>query len=135
MEQTVRCFPAATNDPLKNKQQLLLSSCQPPYFKRAGGLPKFSMIRFVSDKTKAAGGAEGAVLHFLVEYGLTPEQQQETASLLKKQVKGAILKGAVPLESGQRVTALMWYQLSWATRSLHLRSLQAARPRLWRGSR
>ncbi len=97
---TVRCFPAATNDPLKTSSNYYYLPASPHISKGPDGLPKFSMIRFVSDKTKAAGGAEGAVLHFLVEYGLTPEQQQETASLLKKQVKGAILKGAVPLEVG-----------------------------------
>ncbi|MBN1907211.1 MAG: hypothetical protein JW927_19180 [Deltaproteobacteria bacterium] len=97
---TVRCFPAATNDPLKTSSNYYYLPANPHISKGPDGLPKFSMIRFVSDKTKAAGGAEGAVLHFLAEYGLTQAQQQETANLLKKQVKGAILKGAVPLEVG-----------------------------------
>jgi hypothetical protein len=97
---TVRCFPAATNDPLKTSSNYYYLPANPRISTGPDGLPKFSMIRFVSDKTKQAGGAEGAVLHFLVEYGLTQAQQQETANLLKKQVKGAILKGAVPLEVG-----------------------------------
>jgi hypothetical protein len=97
---TVRCFPAATNDPLKTSSNYYYLPANPRISTGPDGLPKFSMIRFVSDKAKQAGGAEGAVLHFLVEYGLTQAQQQETVSLLKKQVKGAILKGAVPLEVG-----------------------------------
>ncbi|MBN2419516.1 MAG: hypothetical protein JXL81_09050, partial [Deltaproteobacteria bacterium] len=97
---TVRCFPAATSDPEKISNNYYYLPANPHVSRDADGLPKFSMIRFVSDKTKEAGGAEGAVLHFMVEYGLNQAQQQETAALLKKQVKGAILKGAVPLEVG-----------------------------------
>ena len=97
---TVRCFPGATNDPEKPSKNYYYLPTNPHVSKDQDGLPKFSMIRFVSDKTKEAGGAEGAVLHFLVEYGLSQEQMQETDKLLKKQVKGAILKGAVPLEVG-----------------------------------
>lgn len=97
---TVRCFPTATNDPEKTSNNYYYLPANPHVSKHPDGTPKFSLIRFVTDKTKQAGGAEGAVLHFLVEYGLDQSQQQETAKLLKKQVKGAILKGAVPLEVG-----------------------------------
>ena len=97
---TVRCFPAATRDPEKTSNNYYYLPANPHVSKHPDGTPKFSMIRFVTDKTKEAGGAEGAVLHFLVEYGLDKGQQNETAKLLKKQVKGALLKGAVPLEVG-----------------------------------
>lgn len=97
---TVRCFPAATSNPEKTSNNYYYLPTNPHVSVGPDGLPKFSMIRFVSDKTKEAGGAEGAVLHFMVEYGLSQSQQQETAQLLKKEVKGAILKGAVPLEVG-----------------------------------
>lgn len=97
---TVRCFPAATNNPEKTSKNYYYLPANPHVARHADGTPKFSMIRFVSDKTKAEGGAEGAVLHFLVEYGLDQSQVKETEKLLKQKVKGAMLKGAVPLEVG-----------------------------------
>ncbi len=62
--------------------------------------PRFSLIRFVTDKTIEEGGADGAILHFLVEYGLTDQQKEEAQANLRRQVKDAELKGAVPLEAG-----------------------------------
>lgn len=97
---TVRCFPAATSDPEKTSKNYYYLPANPHVSKHPDGTPKFSMIRFVTDKTKEEGGAEGAVLHFLVEYGLSKAQQNETAKLLKQKVKGAKLKGVVPLEVG-----------------------------------
>ena len=97
---TVRCFPAATRDPEKPSKNYYYLPTNPHVSVDQDGLPKFSMIRFVSDKTKEAGGAEGAVLHFMVEYGLSKSQLQEAARELKRLEKGAILKGAVPLEVG-----------------------------------
>jgi hypothetical protein len=97
---TVRCFSAATKDPAKKSKNYYYLPANPRISKDKDGTPKFSMIRFVTNKTKEAGGAEGAIIHFLVEYGLTKKQQQEVARALKKKVKGAKLKGAVPLEVG-----------------------------------
>jgi hypothetical protein len=97
---TVRCFPEATRDPSATSKKYYYLPANPHVARDSKGTPKFSMIRFVTDKTKEAGGAEGAILHFLVEYGLTQAQQQEVARLLKRQVKGAKLMGAVPLEVG-----------------------------------
>lgn len=64
------------------------------------GDPNFSMVRFVTDKSAKDGGAEGAIIHFLVEYGLSPQQKAELEQKLKKMDKSAKLKGAVPLEQG-----------------------------------
>ncbi len=97
---TVRCFPGATKDPAKKSKNYYYLPANPHVSRDKDGTPKFSMVRFVTDKTKENGGAEGAIIHFLVEYGLSKKQQQETAKLLKKKVKGALLKGAVPLEVG-----------------------------------
>jgi hypothetical protein len=97
---TVRCFPAATRDPAQAGKNYYYLPANPRVAKHADGTPKFSMIRFVTDKTKEAGGAEGAILHFLVEYGLTQAQQDEVGKLLAQKDKGAKLKGAVPLEVG-----------------------------------
>jgi len=97
---TVRCFSAATKNPEKKSKNYYYLPANPRVSRDKDGTPKFSMVRFVTDKTKSAGGAEGAILHFMVEYGLTKKQQTQTAKLLKKKVKGALLKGAVPLEVG-----------------------------------
>jgi hypothetical protein len=97
---TVRCYRAATDNPEKPSKNFYYLPGNPHISKSADGTPNFSMIRFVTNKTKEQGGAEGAILHFLVEYGLTPAQQKELAKTLKKEVKGAKLKGAVPLETG-----------------------------------
>jgi hypothetical protein len=97
---TVRCFPTATSDPAVTSKNYYYLPTNPHVARGPDGTPKFSMIRFVTDKTKESGGAEGAILHFLVEYGLSPAQQKELAKLLARKVKGAVLKGAVPLEVG-----------------------------------
>ncbi len=97
---TVRCFAAATNDPAKVSKNYYYLPANPHVARHADGTPRFSMIRFVTDKTKAEGGTEGAVLHFMVEYGLSQQQVKAVEKALKKKVKGARLKGAVPLEVG-----------------------------------
>ncbi len=97
---TVRCFPAATKNPEQTSKNYYYLPTNPHVAKDPDGTPKFSMIRFVTDKSKEAGGVEGGILHFLVEYGLTPQQEREVAKLLAKKIKGAKLKGAVQLESG-----------------------------------
>ncbi len=97
---TVRCFQAATKTPDKPSKNYYYLPTNPHVSFDQEGTPKFSMVRFVTDKTKEAGGVEGAILHFMVEYGLTDKQEKEVAKLLRKKVKGAKLKGAVQLESG-----------------------------------
>lgn len=97
---TVRCFPAATKDPAKTSKNYYYLPTNPHVARDPDGTPKFSMVRFVTDKTKEAGGVEGGILHFLVEYGLSRKQEKEVAKLLAKKVKGAKLKGAVQLEAG-----------------------------------
>ncbi len=97
---TVRCFPAATKNPAKVSKNWYYLPTNPRIATDKDGTPKFSMVRFVTDKSKEQGGVDGAILHFMVEYGLTKKQKKEVAKLLKKEVKGAKLKGAVPLEQG-----------------------------------
>ncbi len=97
---TVRCFPAATRDPAVQSKNYYYLPASPRISRHPDGTPKFSLVRFVTDKTLDEGGVEGAIIHFLVEYGLTQDQQQEVQTMLRRQIKGAVLKGAVPLEAG-----------------------------------
>jgi hypothetical protein len=97
---TVRCFPAATKDPEKTSKNYYYLPTNPHVARDPDGTPKFSMVRFVTDKSKEAGGVEGGILHFLAEYGLSKKQEKEVAKLLAKKMKGAKLKGAVQLEAG-----------------------------------
>jgi hypothetical protein len=66
--------------------------------KRADGTPEFLFMKFTTERGADRGGVSGAVLHFLMEWGLTPEQTQEAEAKLKERVPGATLAGAVPLE-------------------------------------
>lgn len=96
----VRCFPAATRDATKISKNYYYLPANPHIAVHPDGTPKFSMVRFVTDKTKEQGGVEGAILDIMVEYGLSPEQVTEVEKLLQKKIKGAQLKGAVQLEDG-----------------------------------
>ena len=96
---TVRCYPAATENLEINSKNWYYLPTNPRVARHPDGTPVFSMIRFVTDKSREEGGVDGAILHFMVEYGLTPEQQAETARLLEAEEPGARLKGAVQLEA------------------------------------
>lgn len=96
----VRCYPAATAKPEMTSKNWYYLPTAPHISKHPDGTPQFSMVRFVTDKSKKEGGADGAILHFMVEYGLSAAQKNEAQKLLNKDVKGAMLKGAVPLEVG-----------------------------------
>src|SRR5690625_5587323 len=39
------------------------------------GRPEFLFMKFMSDEAEETGGVSGAILHFLVEWGLTLEQE------------------------------------------------------------
>jgi hypothetical protein len=63
------------------------------------GTPQFLFLKYMSDKEAKEGGISGAILHMLMEWGLTPKQTAELDLILKNGEQGApkesILKGAV----------------------------------------
>ena len=61
-------------------------------------VPEATFVKFVTDETTEAGGAEGGLFHLMVTYGLSKEEQDELAAALKSAVPGAVLKGMVDLE-------------------------------------
>ncbi|MBN1377632.1 MAG: hypothetical protein JXA04_00190 [Gammaproteobacteria bacterium] len=96
----VRCYPAATEKPEMISKNWYYLPTSPHISKHPDGTPQFTMVRFVTDKSKKEGGVDGAILHFMAEYGLSDAQKMEAEKKLQKTVKGAMLKGAVPLEVG-----------------------------------
>lgn len=45
--------------------------------KKADGTPEFIFVKYTTEENAAAGGVQGALMHFLMEWGLTPEQERE----------------------------------------------------------
>ncbi|UCC84269.1 MAG: hypothetical protein JSW46_04895, partial [Gemmatimonadota bacterium] len=51
---------------------------------RSDGTPQFLFLKYVSEEEEAQGGLEGAVLHFLMEWGLTADQERELQNQLAR---------------------------------------------------
>jgi hypothetical protein len=62
------------------------------------GTPEFLFLKFTSDEKTANNSTQGALLHLLMEYGLTKEQETELAGILKAKYNGGVLKGAADVE-------------------------------------
>ncbi len=65
---------------------------------RPDGTPEFLFLKFTTEKAAGPGAVSGAVMHFLMEWGLTPAQEQELRGKLKEKYSDAELMGAVPME-------------------------------------
>lgn len=50
--------------------------------KRPDGVPEFLFMKFTTERSEAQGGVNGALMHFLMLYGLTPEQERELKAKL-----------------------------------------------------
>jgi hypothetical protein len=70
---------------------------------RQDGTPEFLFLKYTTEKSAAQGGLSGGLMHFLMEWGLTPKQEQELRSRLKTQHK-AVLVGAVPLQDAEEAS-------------------------------
>jgi hypothetical protein len=66
--------------------------------KRPDGTPEFLFLKFTTDARADKGGVSGALMHFLMEWSLTPEQETDLKAKLNTVKQGAQLLGAVPLE-------------------------------------
>lgn len=67
--------------------------------KKRDGTPQFLFLKYTSEETEAQGGVNGAIMHMLMEYGLTKKQERELEQSLRLKFKGAILKGAANVEA------------------------------------
>lgn len=45
--------------------------------KKEDGTPEFIFVKYTTEETAEAGGVQGALMHFLMEWGLTPDQENE----------------------------------------------------------
>ncbi|CAM1371892.1 hypothetical protein [Tenacibaculum xiamenense] len=55
--------------------------------KREDGTPEFLFLKYTSENRVDAGGAQGALMHFLMEWGLSSEQKAEAQEKLKEKIK------------------------------------------------
>ncbi|HYF70462.1 MAG TPA: hypothetical protein VD884_20135 [Ohtaekwangia sp.] len=51
------------------------------------GTPQFLLLKYTTDEKEDVGGVQGALMHFLMEWGLTPEQERELDQKLKEKIK------------------------------------------------
>jgi hypothetical protein len=66
---------------------------------RPDGTPEFLFMKFTTDRRADQGGVSGAIMHFLIEWGLTASQEAEIEAKLNERISGAQVMGAVPLET------------------------------------
>jgi hypothetical protein len=67
--------------------------------RRADNVPEFLFLKFTTENKADAGGVSGGLMHFLMEWGLTAEQETQVRERLKKIDPKAELLGAVPMEA------------------------------------
>ncbi|MDY8138114.1 hypothetical protein [Aquimarina sp. 2201CG5-10] len=64
--------------------------------------PEFLFMKYITEEKEADGGIGGALLHMLMEWGLTPAQQKEVEQILASGQQGArkksVLKGALDVK-------------------------------------
>jgi hypothetical protein len=69
--------------------------------KRPDGTPEFLFLKFTTEEREDQGGVSGALMHFLMEWGLTKQQETELQNELKKKDPAGKLMGAVPMEPAE----------------------------------
>lgn len=67
--------------------------------KRTDGVPEFLFLKFTTEKRADAGGINGGLMHFLMEWGLSAAQETELRDKLKQVAPKAVLMGVVPMET------------------------------------
>ncbi|CAL2102218.1 conserved protein of unknown function [Tenacibaculum sp. 190130A14a] len=54
--------------------------------KRPDGTPEFLFLKYTTEEREDAGGTQGALMHFLMEWGLTPQQEAEAQVKLRQKI-------------------------------------------------
>ena len=60
-------------------------------------VPQFLFLKYVTEEREDQGGVSGALLHFLVQWGMTPAQMEELKGKMNSDIPGAVVKGPVDL--------------------------------------
>ncbi len=55
--------------------------------KKTDGTPEFLFLKYTTEERADAGGVQGALMHFLMEWGLTPDQEKELQTKLALKIK------------------------------------------------
>jgi hypothetical protein len=69
------------------------------------GDPAFTFLKFTTEESEAKGGVSGALMHFLMEWGLTGAQKMELEQILEREHNGAKLKGAIEMHPANNDTS------------------------------
>lgn len=93
----VTLFGLATNQGENQSNEYYYLPVNLRLSQRDDGTPEFLFLKFTTEARADQGGISGALMHFLMTWGLTPEQDKELSTLLDKEYGGAVLRGAVPL--------------------------------------
>src|SRR5439155_22055316 len=67
--------------------------------KRPDSTPEFLFLKFTTEARAEQGGVNGGLMHFLMEWGLTPEQEAELKEKIKEDHPKAMVVGGVRLEA------------------------------------
>ena len=54
--------------------------------KKRDGTPEFIFVKYTTEENAAAGGVQGALMHFLMEWGLTPAQEAELQKAIARKL-------------------------------------------------
>ncbi len=68
---------------------------------RPDGTPEFLFVRYTTDAKADAGGTQGGLMHMLMEWGLTPDQERDLKTKVTAATDGqGVLAGAADLVEG-----------------------------------
>lgn len=65
--------------------------------KKEDGTPQFLFLKFTTEQREETGGISGGLLHFLMEFGLTQEQENELLRLIRREEPNAEIIGPAPV--------------------------------------
>ena len=95
----LQLFGQATSSPATKSNNYYYLPANLHLSKRKDGVPEFLFLKFTTEARADQGGVNGGLLHFLMEWGLSPTQEAEAQQALKQKNPKGILLGAAPVET------------------------------------
>lgn len=62
------------------------------------GTPQFLFLKFTTEQRETEGGISGGLMHFLMEYGLTQDQERELERIVQRDNDNAEIMGCAPVQ-------------------------------------